>query len=593
MTGCFPCAAVNELLKTIRAAWPMLSRAIRSGQVLSPQCQLETAGPDVQCDYDVAVPMKEGYSLTANVFRSRARMQASSPDPVIMCAHIYDNHITPALKRTPLGGPPQQYRLIPQGVPYPTFSELTSWESPDPNFWVSAGYTLVNLNLPGYANSGGAARIISTKQGRDYREAIEWVGQQDWCTGSVGLLGVSYLAISQYFAAVEGSAKEGSALKCMVPWEGLTDMYRDVACPGGVNGTGFLNFWWNTEVKEALNQSVAEFIANEGGIPPELISKHPLMDQYWADKAVELERIDIPMLVCGSFSDHELHTRGSHRAFSRVSSEKKWLYTHRGGKWSEFYSPSVQELVRDFMDHFLKGQSNRFESLPPVRLEIRSSREEVRDVRWEHEWPLARTDYKLLHLSEQGLAPEAPAESEHCYDGQHGRAEFKYTFTQDTEVSGFMNLRLWVEARPSSTHPACPDDIILCVVVDKLDSDGQQVRFNGTVGIQDDVVSRGYLRVSRREIDASISTDWWKEPKGSVVQPLESGQVVPIEITLCPTATFFCAGEGMRLVVSSFETCPSPIFTKDLTSNNGLHVLHMGGRFDSTLSVPVIPIKEA
>ena len=195
-------------------------------------------------------------------------------------------------------------------------------------------------------------------------------------------LGVSYLAISQYFAAVEGSAKEGSALKCMVPWEGLTDMYRDVACPGGVNGTGFLNFWWNTEVKEALNQSVAEFIANEGGIPPELISKHPLMDQYWADKAVELERIDIPMLICGSFSDHELHTRGSHRAFSRVSSEKKWLYTHRGGKWSEFYSLSVQELVRDFMDHFLKGQSNRFESLPPVRLEIRSSREEVRDVRW-------------------------------------------------------------------------------------------------------------------------------------------------------------------------------------------------------------------
>ena len=123
MSGCFPCASVNELLKTVRAAWPMLSRAIRSGQVLSPQCQLEAAGPDVHCDYDVAVPMAEGYSLTANVFRSRARMRTSAPDPVVMCAHIYDNHITPALNRTPLGGPPQQYRLIPQGVPYPTFSE--------------------------------------------------------------------------------------------------------------------------------------------------------------------------------------------------------------------------------------------------------------------------------------------------------------------------------------------------------------------------------------------------------------------------------------------------------------------------------------
>jgi hypothetical protein len=72
-----------------------------------------------------------------------------------MCAHPYNNHLTPALKKTPLGGPPQQYRLIPQAGGKPVFSKLTSWESPDPNFWIPAGYALVNMNLPGYANSGG------------------------------------------------------------------------------------------------------------------------------------------------------------------------------------------------------------------------------------------------------------------------------------------------------------------------------------------------------------------------------------------------------------------------------------------------------
>ncbi|MEM1155742.1 MAG: CocE/NonD family hydrolase [Pseudomonadota bacterium] len=582
---------MSEVLKTLRAAWPMLYRAILSGQILRPQCQLERADPDIHCDYDVAIPMTGGYSLTANVFRSKARMRRTAPDPAVVCAHIYDNHITPALKRTPLGGPPQQYRLIPQGAPYPTFSTLTSWESPDPNYWVAAGYTLVNLNLPGYANSGGPATITSTAQGRDYREAIEWVGRQDWCTGAVGLLGVSYLAISQYYAAVaDVSGKACSALKCMVPWEGLTDLYRDVACPGGVNGTGFLNFWWNTEVKEALNQSLAEFVANEDDIPPRVISKHPLRDQYWADKAVELEKIHIPMLVCGSFSDHELHTRGSHRAFSRVSSKRKWLYTHRGGKWSEFYSPPVQKVIKDFMDHFLRGESNRFDSLPPVRLEVRSSREEVRDVRWEDEWPLARTDYRMLHLSQQGLAPGAsPDEYELCYDGQRGEAVFDYTFTHDTEISGFINLRLWVEARPLSPRSTCPDDIILCIVVDKLDDNGQQVRFNGTIGVRDDVVTRGYLRVSRREVDAGLSTDSWQELDGCSIQPLKSAEIVPVDITLCPTATFFYAGESIRLVISSYETCPSPIFTKDLTSNTGLHILHMGGRYDSALRIPVIP----
>ena len=92
----------------------------------------------------------------------------------------------------------------------------------------------MNLNLPGYANSGGSVSIISKAQGADYREAIEWVGQQDWCTGSVGLLGVSYLAISQLHAAASPYRGEGSsALKCIAPWEGLTDLYRDVACPGG------------------------------------------------------------------------------------------------------------------------------------------------------------------------------------------------------------------------------------------------------------------------------------------------------------------------------------------------------------------------
>ena len=151
---------MNETLSTVKAAWPMLRRAIKSGQIFRPQCKLIEANLDIECLYDVKIPMSRGYTLTANIFRSKKRMEAQLADPVIMCAHPYDNHITPALNKTPLSGPPQQYRLIPQAGPHPTFSKLTSWEAPDPDFWVSAGYTLVNLNLTGYANSGGQASIV-------------------------------------------------------------------------------------------------------------------------------------------------------------------------------------------------------------------------------------------------------------------------------------------------------------------------------------------------------------------------------------------------------------------------------------------------
>lgn len=580
-----------ETLKTIQAAWPMLKQAVKNGQLLRPQCILDEADPDVECEYDVEIPISKDYSLTANVFRSKKRTLVGSPDPVIMCAHPYDNHITPALGKTPLGGPPQQYRLIPQGHPQPRFSKLTSWESPDPNYWVAAGYTLVNLNLPGYANSGGPATIISTDQGADYREAIEWVGQQDWCTGAVGLLGVSYLAISQFHAAASPYAGEGpSALKCMVPWEGLTDLYRDVACPGGVTGSGFLNFWWHTEVKETLNQPIEEFMQTEGAIPPEAIGIRPLMDSYWEDKAMSLEAIETPMLVCGSFSDHELHTRGSHRAFERVRSSKKWFYTHRGGKWSKFYSEQTHALIKDFMDHFLKGIPNRFDTAKPVRLEVRTSREEVHAVRWENEWPLARTDYRKLYLSENALQNEPiSTAAEAVYSGKHGSVEFDYTFEQDTEISGFMNVRLWVEVRPEGEGGRCPDDMILCIVADKLDKKGKPVRFNGTIGISNDVVTRGYLRVSRRETDPERTTPWRVELSGRSEQPLRKGEIVPIDVTLQPSATYFNKGERLRLVVASYEPCPSPVFTKDLTPNLGTHVLHFGGNYDAYLSIPVIP----
>ena len=166
---------------------------------------------------------------------------------------------------------------------------------------------------------------------------------------------------------------------------------------------------------------------------------------------------------------------------------------------------------------------------------------------------------------------------------------FDFEFDQDTELSGYMNLRLWVEARTTGNGSTCPDDMIFCVVVDKMDEKGHSVRFNGTIGISDDVVTRGYLRASRREVDPKLSTSWRFEFSGRSEQLLNSGDIVPVDLTLQPSATFFRKGERLRLIVASYETCPSPVFTKDLSINSGTHVLHFGGRYDSHLSVPVIP----
>ncbi len=69
------------------------------------------------------------------------------------------------------------------------------------------------------------------------------------------------------------------------------------------------------------------------------MSKHPEFGAWWASLNRRIDDIEVPALVCGSFSDHNLHSQGSINGFRRIASAHKWLYTHRGPKWATYYSP--------------------------------------------------------------------------------------------------------------------------------------------------------------------------------------------------------------------------------------------------------------
>jgi len=585
---------ITNISRTLQAVGPLVANAFKSGQLFNPQAELTEPDPDILCEYDVKIPMSEGFSVTANIFRSKKAAEKDEQVPVVMCAHPYNNHLTPALKKTPFGGPPQQYRLIPQAGGKPVFSKLTSWESPDPNFWIPAGYALVNMNLPGYANSGGPPSAFSEHQGKCYYEAIEWVAKQTWCSGKVGLNGVSFLAISQFHvAACQAYGGPPPSLCCISPWEGLTDPYRDIFACGGLSDNGFPAFWWATEVKPSISGTEEDFVKSDGSIPTDYLKNHPFYDDYWKAKAAKLEEITVPMLVCASFSDHCLHTMGSFRAFEKAKSNHKWVYTHRTGKWVAYYSRDVQKMTKDFMDCFLKDDtSSGFLDTPPVRLEVRSSLDEIHEVRYEHEWPLARTQYTKLYLSDQpqSLGLEKPEHSmDVVYPAKKGKAQFNFTFTEDTELSGYMKLRLWVEARPGKAGEVPPDDMGMFIAVNKLDRDGNSVPFYGTVGLKKDMVTRGWCRASRRELDPAETTEWHPIQKGASEQKLKAGEIVLVDIELYPSSTFFSVGETLQLIIASDEIIPSPPYIKDASFNRGQHVLHFGGHYDSHLLVPKIP----
>ena len=425
--------------KVIKALAPILKKAILQGRLFKGKADLLPPHEDIQAEWDVSVTISDGSNILLNIFKSKQALEGSRALPVIMCAHPYDNHLVPALGKTPLKGVPQQYRLINQ-VGKPKFSTQTSWESPDPNFWVANGYIVVNMNLPGYGGSTGEASTFNRNQSRAYYEVIEWIAEQDWCDGNVGLNGVSFLAITQYHVAAcrDYGHTAPAALKCISPWEGITDMYRDLANSGGIAQEGFPAFWWATEVKPAMTGDPKDFMEKQGGVPADWIKVHPFYDEFWEEKRAPLEHIEIPILTCVSFSDVGLHTNGAYRSFTQVKSKDKWMYTHRDGKWDVYYSPEVQELTLKFMDYYLKGETdNGWGVTPRVRLEVRSGRDTIHEVRGEEKWPIARTQFHKYYLAsgDKLSLDKESQKNELSYSGKKGSQNFRYTFTEDTEVT--------------------------------------------------------------------------------------------------------------------------------------------------------------
>jgi predicted acyl esterase len=279
----------------------------------------------------------------------------------------------------------------------------------------------------------------------------------------------------------------------------------------------------------------------------------PVGNQKMMLAAPKLERITVPALICASWSDKGLHTQGTFEVWRRIASKDKWLYSHGGRKWERFYSEDGLAYQKKFFDYYLKGIQNGWRDTPQVRLEIRDTRDEY-TVRPEKEFPLARTQYRKLYLNAEDspLNPQPGKTSKTVYHStQGGSASFGVTFDEDTEVTGYMKVKLWVSAEDA-------DDMDLFVVVKKFagpcDADsplcqsieevvgkggvakGNEVRFRGMNGFNADMAARGQMRVSQRELDENLSTPWLPVQKFQGEKKLKPGEIVPVEIALLPSA---------------------------------------------------------
>lgn len=464
------------------------------------------------------------------------------------------------------------------GVKPEWLSAYTTFEGPDPRQWCDNRYAVINVDPRAtWWSAGDYATFWDEREAHDTVDVIAWAGTQPWCNGKVGMSGVSYLAVAQWWAA----SLRPPYLAAINPCEGLSDVYREFAFHGGIP-SNFPTFWLKHRLKYSTTK--VEAIAD-------MMVDHPLDDSYWDTKRPDLSKIDVPAYVIASWSDQGLHTRGTLAAFEQISSPHRYLEVHGRKKWEYYHQPSTVNRQRQFFDRYLKDIDNGVDDWPPIRLETRISSYHGVE-RTPTAWPPPETTFRRLFLdagahtlTEQAPQVEATARYEAGKDSADDTS-FDYTFTSAVDVIGGMKLRLWVEADGS-------DDMDMYVAIKKIDRDGNTVDFPFANVLEQGPTALGWLRVSHRSVDSDRSSNnrpWHTHLRED---KLSAGQIVDVDIEIWPSGTRFEAGEGFRLLLRGSDFYTGAVMSRHLeTRNNGNHLLHTGGsKYDSFLVIPMLPVE--
>lgn len=530
----------------------------RMGQGFCPEFNQRTyeALPGILCEQDVPVKMRDGVTIYCDIYRPA---NTTEKVPAIISWSWFG-------KRP--GEGMSEWQIM--GVPPHTVSKLAKFESPDPAYWCYQGYAVANVDVRGAGHSEGDVHMFTHQDREDGYDFVEWLAAQHWCSGKIGMSGNSGVAMHQWGIAAE----QPPHLECIAPWECTTDLYRESLFEGGIPALSF-------------NEFIAAQVTGTGGVDDQvaMARKYPLMNGYWEDKIPDFSKVRIPVYQTAGFS--HFHLMGSVKAFRKAKSRRKWLRMHRDFEWPDTYTPENLEDLKRFYDRYLKGIHNGWEMTPKVRVDIMDAYDcDYQVRRAEKAFPLDRTVYTKYYLDAEKMTMQnipVNTESKVTYDPENEEAVFDMTFTEDTELTGYMYLHLYVEA---DGH----DDMDLFVNIQKADADGNWIPWN-TLD-EPHPGAWGKLRVSARELDEKLSTKYNPVLKHKTVQKLSAGEIVPVDIAIVPSARIWHKGEKLRIQIAGRyirEGWFEPLAWD--TDNKGKHIIHTGGQYESFIQVPVIPPK--
>jgi putative CocE/NonD family hydrolase len=279
-------------------------------------------------------------------------------------------------------------------------------------YLASQSYAQLLVDFRGTGGSSGIAwEAADPGEGRDGAEVVEWVAQQPWCDGKVGMWGLSYGAVT----AIKTAAEAPPHLRAIVPIMGTADPYHGFGHIGGcANCLGADGEWGSFMLAmnlmpptnpDPLGRWYQVWMERlEHGKPCVLPwLEHPYYDEYWRTKTVDPQTITTPTFVVGGW--HDVFVDAMPAIYARLSGPKKLLmgpWMHGMPDMAASEPIEFLPMMRRWFDHWLKGDANLIAYEPPVTIYVQ------RGEGWRNEpaWPIERTTMATWFLGDGGSLHE-------------------------------------------------------------------------------------------------------------------------------------------------------------------------------------------
>jgi putative CocE/NonD family hydrolase len=531
---------------------------------------------------DVRIPVSDGLELSANLWL---------PEPL------------------PDGSGPAAFPAILEMIPYRKDDWRAASDEARGEYLAARGYAFCRLDVRGTGSSPGIALDEYTaRETQDGAEAVEWLASQPWCTGKVGMWGISYGG----FTSIQVALLHPPHLAAIVPMMATDDRYTDdVHYLGGCATVSELSQYAVSMVgMNAMPPSIANRGAGWADEWKARLENTPIWlfewlrqqhdGPYWrqGSLAPHWDRLTTPTFLIGGWMDE--YVDAALRMLERCTNAPRRALV---GNWvhdtpEEAYpGPNLDwlhEMVR-FFDHWLKGIDTGVMDEPALVAFRHDWAEPVPfPAEWTGEW-IAETAWPPADAAERILflaSGEGPLLGRLVDDAASVRSSverFRHRATVGTRAglswgAGAQPNGVARDPRPDDalgpTFTSTPLDADLDVVgwpVVELAWESPVPVATAVVRLEDVApdgmpfhVTAGILNLTHRSSHEHPS-------------PLEPGAVTPVRIAMRATAHRFAAGHRIRLSVASSMwpvVWPSPFPAE--------YGLHLGGGAPSRLTLPVV-----